>query len=489
MRIESSFFKVHRILGIFLSILFLMWFVTGIVMMYHTYPKVDKSQELKYAEVIDTSVISHSDLQQLITSMDSVSGIVLNKRAGANVLTITVPEGKSLINASDGGLKSRYEKTELQKMANRWSGQPACLVDSLFAVDVWLIGSYPFHDYPVYHFRFPEKDDAELYLSSQTGNALQYTTRNSRFWAWLGAIPHWIYIKQFRAYGRQPWVNIVLWISGIATIMAIAGLEIGIYASRKAKRKGNITPYPKRSWYRWHHLSGIFFGLFVITWIFSGFMSLKKVPQWLVKVHESRNLQEEVYGKILPLSAYSLDYHRVIASDEIKQLTWLSPGGIPLYKVETSDQTYLVDASCPDSIKKVMIDETFCRDIFRNIRGKSADIQVSLMEEYDSYYISLNRSRPLPVYKITVKDADNSCYYLNPKDASCTYYNDNTRLRVWLYKGLHCFSCVFLSHHSLLRHAIMWILLIGGVIVSITGFVLSIHYIRRKSARKRRKTE
>ena len=251
--------------------------------------------------------------------MDSVSGIVLNKRAGANVLTITVPEGKSLINASDGGLKSRYEKTELQKMANRWSDQPACLVDSLFAVDVWLIGSYPFHDYPVYHFRFPEKDDAELYLSSQTGNALQYTTRNSRFWAWLGAIPHWIYIKQFRAYGRQPWVNIVLWISGIATIMAIAGLEIAIYASRKAKRKGNITPYPKRSWYRWHHLSGIFFGLFVITWIFSGFMSLKKVPQWLVKVHEPRNLQEEVYGKILPLSAYSLDYHRVIASDEIKQ--------------------------------------------------------------------------------------------------------------------------------------------------------------------------
>ena len=63
MRIESSFFKVHRILGIFLSILFLMWFVTGIVMMYHTYPKVDKSQELKYAEVIDTSVISHSDLR------------------------------------------------------------------------------------------------------------------------------------------------------------------------------------------------------------------------------------------------------------------------------------------------------------------------------------------------------------------------------------------------------------------------------------------
>lgn len=47
MAIKSSIFKIHRVLGAFLSILFLMWFVSGVVMMYHTYPKVDKTQALK----------------------------------------------------------------------------------------------------------------------------------------------------------------------------------------------------------------------------------------------------------------------------------------------------------------------------------------------------------------------------------------------------------------------------------------------------------
>lgn len=478
MAIKSSIFKIHRVLGAFLSILFLMWFVSGVVMMYHTYPKVDKTQALKYAEVIDTSVVSPLGLQAAVASIDSVSAITLDRRAGMEVFTLTSPKGKALINASDGNQKSRYDKDELQEMANRWSDHPACLLDSLYAVDVWLIGSYPFHDYPVYHYCLPGKDKAELYLSSQTGDALQYTTQESRFWAWVGAIPHWIYIKQFRAYGRQPWVDIVLWVSGICTIMAITGWIVGLYACSQARKRGKFTPYQK-PWFRWHHLSGVLFGFFVITWIFSGYMSLKKVPQWLVKVYESRSVQEDIYGKVVPLEAYRLDYRKILAGEEVKRLSWLSLGGIPLYKVETDSQIYLVDASIPNKVEKATIDEAFCQKMMQNVRDK-AHIRVEKMEDYDNYYISLNRTRPLPVYKITVEDSDNSCYYLDPKDGTCIYYNDNTRCRIWLYKGLHCFSCMFFSHHNALRHGIMWLLLIGGIVVSVTGLFLSFKYIKHR---------
>lgn len=102
MAIKSSIFKIHRVLGAFLSILFLMWFVSGVVMMYHTYPKVDKTQALKYAEVIDTSVVSPLGLQAAVASIDSVSAITLDRRAGMEVFTLTSPKGKALINASDG---------------------------------------------------------------------------------------------------------------------------------------------------------------------------------------------------------------------------------------------------------------------------------------------------------------------------------------------------------------------------------------------------
>ena len=115
MAIKSSIFKIHRVLGAFLSILFLMWFVSGVVMMYHTYPKVDKTQALKYAEVIDTSVVSPLGLQAAVASIDSVSAITLDRRAGMEVFTLTSPKGKALINASDGNQKSRYDKDEFRR--------------------------------------------------------------------------------------------------------------------------------------------------------------------------------------------------------------------------------------------------------------------------------------------------------------------------------------------------------------------------------------
>lgn len=65
----------------------------------------------------------------------------------------------------------------------------AMLKDTLNEIDVWLIGAYPFKDFPVYHYCFPDEEKGELYLSSRTGDALQFTTWKSRFWAWVGAIP------------------------------------------------------------------------------------------------------------------------------------------------------------------------------------------------------------------------------------------------------------------------------------------------------------
>ena len=53
---------MHRILGTCLGILFLMWFVSGIVMMYHTYPRIEKKQALAFAEDIDTCMLPIREL-------------------------------------------------------------------------------------------------------------------------------------------------------------------------------------------------------------------------------------------------------------------------------------------------------------------------------------------------------------------------------------------------------------------------------------------
>ena len=224
MKIHRLFIKTHRILGICLSILFLMWFVSGIVMMYHTYPRVEKEQALAFAEDIDTVLLPIQNLVEELPLRDPVKSISLNKRAGENVIRISTEEEEFLLNARTGLPIGKFSSGQLQQIANRWSSGDAMLKDTLNEIDVWLIGAYPFKDFPVYHYCFPDEEKGELYLSSRTGDALQFTTWKSRFWAWVGAIPHWIYVKQFRAHGRQPWKDIVLWVSGIGILMTLSVL-------------------------------------------------------------------------------------------------------------------------------------------------------------------------------------------------------------------------------------------------------------------------
>lgn len=479
MRIRRLFIKMHRILGIYLSILFLMWFVSGIVMMYHTYPRIEKKQALAFAEDIDTSMLPIRELVKELPKQKPVKGISLCKRAGENVIRVSTEEDEFLLNARTGLHVRRFSCGQLQQVASRWSPEGAMLKDTLAGIDVWLIGVYPFKDFPVYHYRIPDGEKGELYLSSRTGDALQYTTWKSRLWAWIGAIPHWIYIKQFRAHGRQPWTNIVLWVSGIGILMTLSGLYAGIrsfWVALKKHKKG--TPYRKRP-FRWHHMTGICFGLFALTWIFSGFMSLAQVPQWISKVHEPRNVREEINGSSLALETFRLDCRNILKQNGVRNLTWMTLGGYPCYKVETEKETYLVDATVASEAKRLVVDEMFCREMMRRIRGKEVPVDVTLLTEYDNYYISLKNALPLPVYKIDVQDADKSCYYLNPADGSCRYFNENARYRAWMYKGLHCFCTTFFAHNPLVRHILMWIFLLGGCALSMTGVILSIRHVSR----------
>ena len=48
---------------------------------------------------------------------------------------------------------------------------------------------------------------------------MQYTTTASRWGAYVGAIPHWLYFTPLRKHGPQ-WSRVVIWSSGIGTVAA-----------------------------------------------------------------------------------------------------------------------------------------------------------------------------------------------------------------------------------------------------------------------------
>ena len=121
-----------------------------------------------------------------------------------------------------------------------------------------------------------------------------------------------------------------------------------------------------------------------------------------------------------------------------------------------------------------------------NSLSRIGKLQVQkLLDAYDTYYISRKRNLELPVWKVSIQDVDNSCYYINPRNGQYRYVNTPSRWNHWMYPALHSLNLKFLVDHPVLWNIVMWGTMLGGTFVSLSGVWLAIKYIRRKARRKK----
>lgn len=263
--------------------------------------------------------------------------------------------------------------------------------------------------------------------------------------------------------------------------MCITGLIIGVrlYIKHFRRNKRLKTPYTKFV-YKWHHILGFVFGIFVFSFVFSGMMSLTDVPQWLVKTNNPSIQEQILFPQPIVVENYQLDVQKVIDTyPQIKNIEWSNFGDIPLYKIVAEDEIIVLNASSKE-IQLLDINENMIKERLSYFH-KDTDMIISLLDEYDNYYIDKNEKLPLPVYKIKVLDTDNSTYYINPRNGNTLYFNKNSKTHKWTYQALHSFKIAFLIKNPILWNIIMWSSMIGGTLVSITGLWLAIKYIKRKS--------
>ena len=96
----------------------------------------------------------------------------------------------------------------VDRAAARWAGRPAGEAEKVLVeeIDQWTVGGAGRGQRPLYKYSWP--DGQQAYVSGVTADVVQYTTTSSRFWAYLGAIPHWLYFtpsssRSCRHRGRQ----------------------------------------------------------------------------------------------------------------------------------------------------------------------------------------------------------------------------------------------------------------------------------------------
>src|SRR4030095_2374039 len=156
--------------------------------------------------------------------------------------------------------------------AERIAGSaPAILPAETIEDDQWTVGDKSGNTRALYRFMLEDADETQLYVSSITGEVVVWTTRDQRFWNWLGAIPHWLYFTELRRNGPL-WVQIIIWTSLLGTFLTLIGLYLGITRFRTGKG-GRVSPY--YGWFYWHHLTGLVFGIVTLTWVVSGLFSMQ----------------------------------------------------------------------------------------------------------------------------------------------------------------------------------------------------------------------
>ncbi len=479
--IRRIIFSIHRVLGTILSILFLVWFLSGFVMIYRSFPRVSIDDRNRVAQALSVDMPSVDSVLQYIPDDSKVLRLDIRTLYGQEIYRITTADSTYQLTSDFCQPQLAHTYDQIEGYARLWCDANIAKVDTLYDIDQWIPFNRLREDIPIYKFYFDDNEKHQLYISSRTGDALQFTDKDSRFWAWLGAIPHWVYFTPIRENSKV-WSDVVIWLSGLGSIMCLAGLVAGIWVfCKRYKTKKKIqSPYKKFA-YKWHHILGFVFGFFTFTFVFSGMMSLASVPDWVAKVHNP-DLMRGLYRQALPVSPqdYALDYRTVLAAypNQVKSIEWSGFDETPTYKVRVSTKLLTLDAST-EEIKSLAITENDVRKRFAKLHAND-DFTISVMTESDNYYISRKGELELPVFKVSVNDADNSAYYVNPTTGDTRYFNNKSRVQKWMYQGFHSFSIKFLTDRPVLWNIVMWTTMLGGTFVSATGVWLAYRWIRRK---------
>ena len=333
---------LHRWLGVALCAIFLLWFPSGIGMMYWGYPTVTPADRLDRSPALDpaTVLLTPEEAYATLGYEGSPDHVVLNTFDGRPVYRFGSFRGADVVFADTGGRLDAISAETAGRMASAWTGQP--LADATVArveeVDQWTLQTPLASLWPVWKYSW--SDGQQVYVSQSTGEVVQYTTTASRIGAYLGPIPHWFYFTPLRRHGPE-WSRVVIWSSGIGTIAAILGVVAGLwmYSPRKVYRyNGAPARLPYYGQKRWHAVLGLVFGVATATWAFSGMLSMDPFPSRTGGDSAARGSVEDTVRDALrddvPFEAFTTTHPAAALAQidgAVKQLELTSLAGEPAY--------------------------------------------------------------------------------------------------------------------------------------------------------------
>jgi hypothetical protein len=504
---RSALVYTHRWLGIAGCVLFVAWFFSGIVMMYARMPSLAGEEKLARAVPLDLSTVTITPAEAAKAAGIRASGVRVSMLQDRPVYQFSSGDGRRqggnrsartpIVFADTGAGFKGVTADEAREAARRF--EPAytgpLYQDYLTEPDQWTLGSR--NTLPLYRFTLDDAAATQVYVSEATGEVVLRTTRRERFWGYLGPVTHWVYIVPLKQR-NSVWSEFIIWSSLVGCVMCVSGLVWGLLrfspaARFRIRRQHAHSPYVGMM--KWHHYTGLFFGVISLTWVYSGLLSMGPFD-WFQPTGGRGREARSGGGGAAALGAVSLERlraaHATLATEftpkslELMQIqgeaywaadrppaegdadAWRSPSLMPREHKPELERRY-VSVTSPESGSFATFPTESMMEVAQAAMPGVPVADAVWLNEYDSYYYSSGRPKALPVLRVRYADAQKTWLYLDPGRGGIVQRNEEvTRLRRWLYQGLHSLDFPFLYYKRPLWDIVVILLSIGGLVLSAT---------------------
>ena len=508
---RSLLVYTHRWLGIAGCVLFVAWFVSGIVMMYVRMPIVAAEERLARAEALDlsTATLSIGEAAERVGLPVDGARVVMHDGRPAYRFGGRDP---FVVYADDGSFFDGIGADEAEAVARRFvPGYQGRLryVAYLAEPDQWTLQAGRL--LPMHLFAADDRAGTEVYVSEVTGEVALRTTRAERFWGYLGPVTHWLYFTPLRRNGSL-WADVVIWSSLIGCFMCVTGLVWGLLRYSPAgrfriKRQPANSPYTGMM--KWHHYAGLVFGVITLTWAYSGLLSMGPF-NWFRTPPMSRTQREASTGGPLRADALTLESMRAAlaefqrayppkelevlqfrgepywaadrAPSEEEAAIWMNAGLWPRAEKPRLERAY-VSAMTPSAGMRTEFGRDAMHEIARAAMPGVVVRDAVWLTDYDGYYYDPRGSRTLPVLRVRYEDPQQTWLYLDPRRGGIVQRSESTgRLRRWLYQGLHSLDFPQIYFKRPLWDVIVIVLSLGGIALGATSLLPAWRRLKRRTA-------
>lgn len=510
---RSALVYVHRWLGIAGCLLFIIWFVSGVVLMYAGMPSLTAEERLSHAPPLDLSTARVAPSAASEAAGFTPATIRLGMLGPRPVYRLNAGRSWSLVYADTGEPLHTLTAEQAMDVARSYAPASAATLrqdDYLLDSDQWTLSSAVRPLMPLYRFGLGDAAGTNLYISARTAEPVMKTTRKGRVWGYLGAVLHWLYFTPLRRQSAL-WTQIIIWLSIAGSVMCLTGLVWGLWrfspSSRyRLKRQTSHSPYAGMM--KWHHYAGLFFGLTTTTWIFSGLLSMTPWD-WSPGNSPTHQQREAVTGGPLHIEQVTLDrigrglaafaddgvaprevdvsqfqgepyLMAYVAPDERSHVPVLSNTDVAAFTTPVTYQRRFVSLLSPARGVFSQFDAAALAALAPSAMPHARPLESVWLDRYDSYYYDRNGTRSLPVLRVRYDDADATSLYFDPQQGAVVQKEvRRTRLERWLYHGLHSLDFPFLYYRRPLWDIVLVVLSVGGLVSSATTLAPAWQRLRR----------